>query len=233
MNIEMFINELKKINITLSEIQLKQLHAYYLLLIEWNQKINLTRITDEKDVYLKHFFDSLTLYRTIDLNEELRICDVGTGAGFPGIVLKIVFPNLKIVLIDSLNKRIKFLNEVIETLNLKNIEAIHCRMEDYSRKNRDKFDIVVSRAVSNINIMAEISIPALKVGGHMILMKANCEEEIETSTKTLKLLNSKINKIDKFILPVENSNRTIIDIIKILDTPLKYPRSMDKIKKSL
>ena len=233
MNIERFIKELEKINITLNEFQLKQLHDYYLLLIEWNQKINLTRITDEEDVYLKHFFDSLTLYKIMDLKQEITMCDVGSGAGFPGIVLKIVFPNLNIVLIDSLNKRIKFLNEVIDTLQLKNIEAIHCRMEDFSRKNRNKFDVVVSRAVSNINIMAEISIPALKIGGHMILMKANCEEEIESSNKTLKLLNSKINKINKFILPVENSNRTIIDVIKILDTPLKYPRSIDKIKKSL
>ena len=233
MNIERFIKELEKINITLNEFQLKQLHDYYLLLIEWNQKINLTRITDEEDVYLKHFFDSLTLYKIMDLKQEITMCDVGSGAGFPGIVLKIVFPNLNIVLIDSLNKRIKFLNEVIDTLQLKNIESIHCRMEDFSRKNRNKFDVVVSRAVSNINIMAEISIPALKIGGHMILMKANCEEEIESSNKTLKLLNSKINKINKFILPVENSNRTIIDVIKILDTPLKYPRSIDKIKKSL
>ena len=140
---------------------------------------------EEEDVYLKHFFDSLTLYKVVDLKQEIIMCDVGTGAGFPGIVLKIAFPNLKVILIDSLNKRINFLNEVISILNLKDIEAIHCRMEEYSRKNRNKFDIVVSRAVSNINIMTEISIPALKVGGHMILMKANCEEEIEKSSKIL------------------------------------------------
>lgn len=233
MNIETFIKELTKINITLNLNQLKQLHDYYLLLVQWNKKINLTRIIEEQEVYLKHFYDSLTLYRVVDLTQKLKICDVGTGAGFPGIVLKIVFPNLDIVLIDSLNKRINFLNSVIEQLNLTNIEAVHCRMEDYSRKNKDNFDIVVSRAVSHMNIISELSIPALKVGGHMILMKANCDEEIEVSGPKLDLLKSKIIKIDKFCLPIENSNRTIIDVVKLDNTPCKYPRSMDKIKKSL
>ena len=230
---EQFLRELEKLNIKITDDQLKMLGEYYSLVIEWNKKINLTRIVEEEEFYLKHFYDSLTLHRVINLNENLKICDVGTGAGFPGIVLKIVFPHLNIVLIDSLNKRINFLKMVIEKLNLTNIEAIHFRMEDYARKNKEEFDLIVSRAVSSMNIMSEISIPALKINGHMILMKANCDEEIESSSQKLKLLRSKINKIDKFSLPLENSNRTIIDVVKLESTPSKYPRSIDKIKKSL
>jgi len=233
MNIEKFIEELKKIDIHINDKQLKQLHEYYLLLIDWNKKINLTRIVEEKEVYLKHFYDSLTLYKDIDLKKNYKLCDVGTGAGLPGIVLKILFPNLDVVLIDSLNKRIKFLDIVIEQLGLNKIKTIHSRMEDYSKTNKEEFDIVVSRAVSHINIITEISIPSLKIGGHLILMKANCEEEINDSKKKLELLNCKINNIDRFVLPIENSNRTIIDIVKLKKTPSIYPRSIDKIKKTL
>lgn len=231
MNIESFIEELKKININLTQEQLNKLNQYYLLLVDWNKKINLTRIIDKDEVYLKHFFDSLTLCKSIDLTQTYKLCDVGTGAGLPGIVLKIVFPNLDIVLVDSLNKRIRFLNIVIEELGLKNIQAVHTRMEDYSRKNNETFDIVVSRAVSNINVMSELCIPALKIGGHLLLMKANCEEEINSSYQKLKDLNSKICNLERFSLPIENSNRTIIDIIKLEKTASKYPRSIDKIRK--
>ena len=230
MNKEQFLQELENINIKLEPKQLVQLDKFYEILVEWNQKINLTSIVDEKEVYLKHFYDSLTLAKAIDFSKEIEICDVGTGAGFPGIVLKIVFPNIKITLIDSLNKRIKYLNEVINELNLKNIEALHYRMEEYSRLNEEKFDYIVSRAVSNINVITEISIKSLKIEGSIILMKANAELELQNIEKKLQKLNAKINDIIKFKLPIENSNRTLIKIEKVSKTPKHYPRRFDKIK---
>lgn len=230
---EEFIVELEKIGIKLSEKQLNQLNLYYEKLVEWNKKINLTSITDKKDVYLKHFYDSLTIYKIIDLNKIESLCDVGTGAGFPGIVLKIVFPNLKITLIDSLNKRIVFLNEIIKLLDLDNIEALHFRMEDYSKINIEKFDCVVSRAVANLSMIYEISVQSIKVNGYFVAMKANCDDEINYSKPLLEKLESKIVEIKKFNLPCEDSIRTLIKIQKIKKTDNKYPRNIDKIKKSL
>ena len=214
MNKEEFIKELEKLNIMLSSKQLEQLDKYYHLLVEWNEKINLTRIIEENDVYLKHFYDSLTLSRVIDLNNSLKLCDIGTGAGFPGIVLKIVFPNLKITLVDSLLKRIKFLNVVITTLGLTDIETIHSRAEDYVKFHKEEFDIVTSRAVSRLINLLEYSTPLVKKGGYFIPMKANCEEEIKESLPILKKKNIVIEKIDEFLLPIENSKRTIIKIRK-------------------
>ena len=214
MNKEDFINELEKINIKLTDEQIKQLDLYYKLLIEWNEKINLTRITEEKDVYLKHFYDSLTISKVIDLNDELLLCDIGTGAGFPGIVLKIVYPNLKIVLVDALLKRIKFLNIVIEELGLNNIETVHSRAEDYVKFHKEEFDIVTSRAVSRLNNLLDYSIPLLKKNGYFIPMKANCEEELKEVNKILKRKNLMIETIEEFNLPIENSHRTIIKIKK-------------------
>ena len=168
-----FIKKLEKLNITLNDKQKEQLDKYYKLLIEWNEKINLTRITEEKDVYLKHFYDSITLKRVIDLCQNLSICDIGTGAGFPGIVLKIVFPNLSVTLVDALQKRVNFLNLVIKELELKDIVAIHSRGEDYAKLHREEFDIVTSRAVMNLTSLSEISLPLVKVNGYFIPMKAN------------------------------------------------------------
>lgn len=207
MNKEQFINEVNKLGITLTEEQLNKLEKYYQLLIEWNQKINLTRIIEKEDVYLKHFYDSLTLIKAVDLTKNLTLLDVGTGAGFPGIVLKIVFPNLKITLVDSLLKRINYLNKVIEELQLENIEAIHTRIEDYTKKNM-KFDIVTSRAVANMTKLYNYCIPAVKKGGYFIAMKANAEDEIN-----LFLQKNKVNiKEIKFILPYENSQRNLVVI---------------------
>ncbi len=214
MNKELFISELEKIGITLTNKQLWQLHRYYELLVEWNEKINLTRIIEEKDVYLKHFYDSLTLSKVIDLNQELTICDIGTGAGFPGLVLKIVFPNLKITLVDSLLKRIRFLNIVIEELDLTGIETVHSRAEDYVKFHKNEFDIVTSRAVSRLINLLDYSVPLVKKGGYFIPMKANCEDEIKEILPILKRKNLTIEKIDEFYLPIENSKRTIIMIRK-------------------
>ena len=164
MNEKDFINEIEKLGIFISELQLKQLNKYYELLIEWNKVMNLTGITEKKDVYLKHFYDSLTICKVINLNDYSTLCDIGTGAGFPGMVLKIVFPNLKITLVDSLNKRISFLNEVIKELELDNIIAVHSRIEEF----KGNFDIVTARAVSRLNILLEYAIPLVKKDGYFI-----------------------------------------------------------------
>ena len=231
MNIETFINELKKININLTDKQLNQLDKYYNLLIEWNEKINLTRIIERDDVYLKHFYDSLTLIKGIDLTQDLTLIDVGTGAGFPGIVLKIVFPNLKITLLDSLQKRIIFLNEVIKELELTNIETIHDRAEDYAKKHREEYDIVTSRAVANLRVLSELCIPMVKVNGYFIPMKANLEEELSESQDIIHKLSGKLEKQVTFTLPIEESIRNILVIKKENKTNPIYPRRMDKIKK--
>lgn len=230
MNLDLFIEETKKIGIELTSQQLEKLNQFYELLISWNQKMNLTRIIEKEDVYLKHFYDSLTLSKVIDLKQDLTLCDVGSGAGFPGIVLKICFPNLKITLLDSLQKRVNYLNEIIKELDLKNIEAIHTRAEDYAKQNREKFDIVTARAVANLKILSELCIPMVKVNGLFIAMKANIEEEIENSTEILKKLDSKIEKIETFYLPIENSIRNIVMIQKQKITNNLYPRRIEKMK---
>lgn len=230
MNIELFIKETKKLGINLTNTQLDQLEKYYNLLINWNEKINLTRITEKEDVYLKHFYDSLTLIKVIDLNKALSLCDIGTGAGFPGIVLKIAFPNLNITLVDSLNKRINFLNEVIKELGLDNIEAIHDRAEDYAKRNREKYDIVTSRAVANLRVLSELSIPMVKVNGYFVPMKANVDEELVEAKDIINKLSGKLEKQETFNLPKEESLRNILLIRKINKTNPIYPRRMDKIK---
>jgi len=206
MNKEEFIEECKKINITITKEQIKQLDKFYHLMLEWNEKINLTRITEEKEVYLKHYYDSLTINKVVNLNEINTLCDVGTGAGFPGIVLKIVFPHIKVTLIDSLQKRVNYLNEVITELNLKEIEAIHSRGEDY----KGSFELVTSRAVANINKLVEYTMHLVSKEGIFVAMKGNIEEELTEQVK--KELEKKYNimKIEEFFLPIENSKRSLI-----------------------
>ena len=230
MNKKEFIEELSKLGIKLTTVQEEQLEKYYELLIEWNKKINLTRIEAKEDVYLKHFYDSITLCKAIDLKKNISLCDIGTGAGFPGIVLKIVFPTLSVTLIDSLLKRINFLNTVINELKLNDIVAIHTRGEEFARNNREKYDIVTSRAVANLNILSEICIPLCKIDGYFIPMKANCEEEIKNSKDILNKLEANIIKIIEFSLPKENSHRTLIIIKKDKKTNIKYPRDYKIIK---
>lgn len=231
MTISEFIEELKKLNIEPTEEQLNQLNKYYELIVEYNKVMNLTGITEKEQVYLKHFYDSLTIAKVIDLNKEETVCDIGTGAGFPGIVLKILFSNLKVTLIDSLNKRIEFLKIVIKELNLNNIEAIHARAEEYAKDNIEKFDVVTSRAVAPLKILLELSIPLLKINKYFISYKGIISREIIESENALKQLDSKIDKIEEFELPKENSNRTIIKIKKLNKTNKKYPRKFSEIKK--
>lgn len=225
-----FLEELAKINIFPTPLQLDQLNKYYQLLVEYNKVMNLTGITEKKEVYLKHFYDSLTISKVIDLTKDIKICDIGTGAGFPGMVLKIIFPNLSVLLVDCLNKRIKFLNTVISELNLENIETVHSRIEDYGRENREIFDIVTARAVANINVLLEYSIPLVKTDGYFIPMKAKLDHEPDYK-KALKQLDCNLVKLERFTLPIENSERTIMVIKKLKKTKNKYPRSNNEIKK--
>lgn len=230
MHKEEFIKALKELNINITKKQLSDLDSYYKMLIDYNSHTNLTRITDEKEVYLKHFYDSLTLVKAVTLNDQ-KLLDVGTGAGFPGLVLKIVFPSLKVTLIDSLNKRIKFLNSVIEKLNLNNIKAIHARAEEYILNNREKYDVVTSRAVANLNMLSELCIPYVKVGGYFIPMKAEAQNELDASKKAIETLGGVLKDTLVFKLPYDTGTRTLIKIKKIIKTSVKYPRKFSEIKK--
>ena len=229
MNKELFLEELKKLGILLTPKQEQDLYTYYKLLISYNNNVNLTAITKEEDVYLKHFYDSLTLFKGIDLKENLKICDLGTGAGFPGLVLKIVFPNLSITLVDSLEKRIKFLDLVIKELELKNIKTVHSRIEEF--KEIEAFDVVVSRAVAKINILLELGCKIPKVNGLFVFMKGNILEELKSAKNALKVLNYSLEKIINFKLPIEESERNIVILKHTSPTSNKYPRQFSIIKK--
>lgn len=229
MNQNEFIEELKKIRIFPTPTQIASLEKYYQLLIKYNKIMNLTSITQKEDVYLKHFYDSLTICKMINLEDNLTVCDIGTGAGFPGLVLKILFPNLKVTLVDSLNKRINFLNKVIEELELKNIETVHSRIEDYGKYNREKFDIVTARAVAPLNILLEYSIPIVKINGYFIPLKGNLKNE-PNYYNALKILKSTIEKEEIFNLPIENSHREILLIKKNYKTNKIFPRTNSQIK---
>lgn len=234
MKIEEFNKEmnenLKELDIELSEKQLKQFYDYMNILIEWNKVMNLTGITEEKEVYLKHFYDSLTIAKVIDLTKEKSLCDVGSGAGFPGMVLKIVFPNLKVTLVDSLNKRIKFLTEVANELNLKDIALVHARAEDFAKNNREKFDVVTARAVAPINVLLEYCLPLTKVGKYFIALKGNISQEIILLNNSLTKIGGKLINSQEFLLPIENSNRSLLVITKENPTSKKYPRHPKDIK---
>lgn len=230
MNKEQFIKELSKLNINITEKQLKDLDTYYELLSEENKKYNLTTITNESDVYLKHFYDSLTIVKSIKLKDQY-ICDIGTGAGFPGLVLKIIFPNIIIDLIDSTAKKCYFLNLVINKLNLKHINVINTRAEEYSQKVREKYDIVISRAVAPLKHLLEYSVPLLKVNGLFIALKSNIDEELININNYYHKLGLINEEIIKFKLPFEESNRTIYKVTKNKITPSIYPRTYNQIKK--
>ena len=208
MNKEKFIAETKKLGINLTEEQLNKLDQFYNLLIEWNEKINLTRITTKEDVYLKHFYDSLTLTKVIDLSTKETLCDVGTGAGFPGIVLKIVYPNLKITLVDALQKRVNYLNVIIKDLQLENIQAIHTRGEDL----HDKYDVVTARAVANIEKLLKYTMHLVNNTGVFVAMKGNIDNELTPEIENKISKKYQILKIEKFELPIENSQRSLIVI---------------------
>ena len=220
-----FEKYLEKMSISLNKEQYDQFYAYMVLLIEWNEKINLTAITEPQEIILKHFVDSLTIAKYIE--EGKTIIDMGTGAGFPGIPLKIYRNDVKVVLADSLNKRIKFLNEVIEKLQLKNIETIHCRAEELGKNKeyREKFDYATSRAVANLSTLSEYLLPFVKLNGSGIFMKTmEIDEELENAKKAIKILGGRIEKVNKFEIPESDLGRSIIIVKKEKQTPSKYPR---------
>ena len=220
-----FEKYLEKMSISLNKEQYDQFYAYMVLLIEWNEKINLTAITEPQEIILKHFVDSLTIAKYIE--EGKTIIEMGTGAGFPGIPLKIYRNDVKVVLADSLNKRIKFLNEVIEKLQLKNIETIHCRAEELGKNKeyREKFDYATSRAVANLSTLSEYLLPFVKLNGSGIFMKTmEIDEELENAKKAIKILGGRIEKVNKFEIPESDLGRSIIIVKKEKQTPSKYPR---------
>ena len=214
----------KKININLNANQISKFILYKNLLKEWNEKINLTAIIEDEEIILKHFIDSLTVVEYI--KENTSIIDVGTGAGFPGIPVKIVKENTKITLLDSLNKRLNFLNEVIDKCELNDISTVHGRAEDFgnNKEYREKYDIAVARAVANLSTLTELCLPFVKVGGRFIAMKGSNIDEIEEAKKAIEILGGKIEKIDKIILPNSDIERNIIIIKKVKNTPKRYPR---------
>lgn len=223
---EVFFEEMqKKLDIKLNVEQLEKFYKYMGLLIEWNEKMNLTAITEPNEIILKHFVDSLTILK--EINDNSKVVDVGTGAGFPGIPLSIANESLKITLVDSLNKRLIFLQEVIEKLELKNVEIIHSRAEDFgqNKKYRENFDFATSRAVANLSTLSEYLIPLVKINGKCICMKASdVEEEINQAKNAINVLGGTIEKIEEFKLPESDIGRTIIVINKQKNTPIKYPR---------
>ncbi|MBQ2873390.1 MAG: 16S rRNA (guanine(527)-N(7))-methyltransferase RsmG [Bacilli bacterium] len=230
MNKEEFLKELKKINININDKTLSKLDEYYEILVEENEKYNLTAITEKNLVYLKHFYDSLSIVRIINL-EDQYLLDIGTGAGFPGLVLKIVFPNLKIDLLDSTNKKCLFLQKVIDKLELKNINVINARAEEYAKDNREIYDIVTSRAVAPLKHLLEYSIPLLKVNGNFISLKSNIDEELKNINNYYNKLYLSNEQIIKYELPKELSLRTLYKVTKQNKTPLIYPRMYSQIKK--
>ena len=228
-DITQFKSDINKLNIHLSEEQIDQFLKYYELLVEWNEKMNLTAITQYDEVMKKHFVDSLSLikaYEDID-QKEMKVIDIGTGAGFPGLALKIAFPNLHMTLLDSLNKRISFLNTVIDELHLKNVNAIHGRAEDFAKQAdyREVYDLSVSRAVANLATLSEYCLPFVKIGGLFISYKSEkISEELQYSKKAISVLGGEISKQVEFELPDSDIYRNLFVIKKLKSTPKKYPR---------
>jgi len=232
MSIEEFINECTILNIKIDEKIINDLSIYQKELVIWNKKFNLTTILEKEDVFLKHFFDSLTIMKTNKLKDNTSLCDFGTGAGFPGMVIAIVYEKINVTLIESNKKKCEFLSNIKNKLDLKNVKIINERMEDYSKKNKEIFDIITCRAVSSLGIIIELAAPSIKINGYFIALKSKYEEEIKKINSIINDLGLKLNKIINFNLPKENSERNILIYEKIKKTSEKYPRNYNTIVKS-
>jgi len=230
MNKEIFIKELKKLKINITDEQLCKLEIYLKFLKEYNSHTNLTAIKEDNEIYLKHFYDSLTISKAIDLNEYNNLVDIGSGAGFPGMVLKIIFPHLDVTLIDSNNKKTKFLNELAQKLNVI-VNIVNDRVENFAKDNLNKYDLVTSRAVANLRVLAELSLPIVKENGLFIPLKANIDDNLEDSLDTIEIMNSKVINRIKFELFNNSGTRNIIVIKKNLKTNIENLRTYDKIVK--
>ena len=226
MSVEWLSKKLSEHGIELSETQKEQFQTYYQLLVEWNEKMNLTSITEEHDVYLKHFYDSITPSFYYDFDGELSICDVGAGAGFPSIPLKIVFPELKVTIVDSLNKRIQFLNHLVAELGLQDVSFVHDRAESYGKgAYRESYDIVTARAVARLTVLSELCLPLVKKGGQFIALKSSKgEEELQEANFAINILGGNVKETFSFELPEDAGERQMIVIDKRRQTSKKYPR---------
>lgn len=227
MNPAQFVSKLQEKGIQLSEKQQKQFTKYYQILVKWNEKMNLTGLTEEQDVYLKHFYDSISLAFYVNFEEVESICDVGSGAGFPSIPLKICFPHIKVTIIDSLQKRIRFLEHLAKELSLDDVSFIHSRAEDagQNKRFREAFDVVTARAVARMSVLSELCLPFVQKKGIFAAMKgANIDDELEQGKKAIQTLGGNIQDVHSFSLPIEESERTIVIIEKQKNTPKKYPR---------
>lgn len=231
MNKEEFISEVEKLGIKLSEEQLNQFQIYCDFLLEKNKVVNLTAIKDEESVYLKHFYDCITIFKTKVIKTSSKVLDIGSGAGFPGIVMKIIEPSINLTVLDSSMKRINFIAELTNKLNIKRIDFVDKRSEDYFPLVHDKFDIVTARAVANLNTISELAIPFVKLNGYFLAMKGKYKKDLEEAKEAISILGGKIEEIIEFKLPKEASNRAILKIKKIAKTPSNYPRRYDKIIK--
>lgn len=217
----------------LNDIQREQFEKYFNFLIEENCKINLTAIIEKDEVYIKHFYDSLLINQVIDINNVKNICDIGSGAGFPSIPLKIVYPHLEITIIEPIQKRTNFLKKLVQVLNLDGINVINGRAEDEIINYRESFDIVTARAVAKMDILSELCIPYVKVGGYFLAMKGkNFEEELNDAKRAIKILGGKLEQSEVFTLPEEMGSRGLIKIVKVKPTKNQYPRHFSKIKKN-
>lgn len=226
-----FRSELEKLNIELTSDMENKFELYYSKLVEVNSYMNLTAITEREEVYNKHFLDSLSIVKALDLNNEFTLCDVGSGAGFPSIPLAIVCDNAKVTIIDALNKRINFLNDLTQYLNLNNVNAYHKRAEDYVKEKAASFDVVTARAVARLNILAELCLPLVKLNGYFIAMKGQSgQEEINEAMNAINILGGKLIDVIDFELPDDAGKRSIVIIKKVKETPKKYPRQYAKIK---
>lgn len=234
-NVDTLLKGLRDLDITLNQEQISKFIKYKSLLIEWNERINITAITDEDEIDIKHFLDSLTPVTTKLFEGNVKVIDIGTGGGFPGIPLKIYNEKLNVTLLDSLNKRIVFLNEVIKSLGFNDIEAVHGRAEELGRKVefREQYDISISRAVATLNTLSEYCIPFVKIGGYFISMKGpDVEEELKDAKRGIEILGGKVVEVKSLRLPQSDIIHTLIIVEKIKETPTKYPRAGGKPKKN-